>query len=65
MPGVERAVEGLASGATLEIVVPPDEAYGERDAAGVFVVPPTKAEEMYTPETFGRSGTDRVEIRAD
>lgn len=27
---------------------------------GNFVVPPTKAEEMYNPETFGRSGTDRV-----
>jgi alpha-2-macroglobulin len=27
---------------------------------GVFIVPPTKAEEMYHPETFGRSGTDRV-----
>jgi len=27
---------------------------------GVFGVPPTKAEEMYHPETFGRSGTDRV-----
>jgi len=27
---------------------------------GQFVVPPTKAEEMYTPETFGRSGSDRV-----
>ncbi len=27
---------------------------------GMFVVPPTKAEEMYHPETFGRSGTDRV-----
>jgi len=27
---------------------------------GLFVVPPTKAEEMYHPETFGRSGTDRV-----
>jgi len=27
---------------------------------GVFVVPPTKAEEMYHPETFGRGGTDRV-----
>jgi uncharacterized protein YfaS (alpha-2-macroglobulin family) len=25
---------------------------------GTFVVPPTKAEEMYTPETFGRSATD-------
>ncbi|MFL6212574.1 MAG: alpha-2-macroglobulin family protein [Blastocatellia bacterium] len=27
---------------------------------GVFVVPPAKAEEMYHPETFGRSATDRV-----
>lgn len=27
---------------------------------GTFVAPPAKAEEMYAPETFGRSGTDRV-----
>jgi hypothetical protein len=27
---------------------------------GTFVVPPTKVEEMYAPETFGRSATDRV-----
>jgi uncharacterized protein YfaS (alpha-2-macroglobulin family) len=27
---------------------------------GEFVVPPAKAEEMYTPEVFGRSGSDRV-----
>ena len=27
---------------------------------GAFVVPPTKVEEMYAPETFGRSATDRV-----
>ena len=27
---------------------------------GVFVVPPTKAEEMYAPETFGRGAVDRV-----
>jgi uncharacterized protein YfaS (alpha-2-macroglobulin family) len=27
---------------------------------GEFVVPPAKAEEMYHPETFGRSATDRV-----
>jgi hypothetical protein len=27
---------------------------------GEFVVPPTKAEEMYTPEVFGRSGSDKV-----
>jgi uncharacterized protein YfaS (alpha-2-macroglobulin family) len=27
---------------------------------GTFVTPPTKAEEMYAPETFGRSGSDVV-----
>ncbi|MCU0241493.1 MAG: MG2 domain-containing protein, partial [Vicinamibacteria bacterium] len=30
---------------------------------GRFVVPPTKAEEMYAPETFGRSATDRVWVK--
>lgn len=39
VPGVEHAVEGLEVGATLEVVVPPDEAYGDRDPSGVFVVP--------------------------
>ena len=29
---------------------------------GQFVVPPAKAEEMYAPETFGRSGTDRLHV---
>ena len=29
---------------------------------GNFVVPPAKAEEMYNPETFGRTGTDRVVV---
>ena len=29
---------------------------------GSFVVPPTRAEEMYAPETFGRSSTDRVVV---
>jgi uncharacterized protein YfaS (alpha-2-macroglobulin family) len=29
---------------------------------GSFVVPPPKAEEMYSPETFGRGATDRVVI---
>jgi uncharacterized protein YfaS (alpha-2-macroglobulin family) len=27
---------------------------------GEFIVPPARAEEMYTPETFGRGRTDRV-----
>ncbi len=29
---------------------------------GTFVTPPTKAEEIYAPETFGRSGTDIVVV---
>src|SRR5262249_6108414 len=29
---------------------------------GMFIVPPSKAEEMYHPETFGRSSTDRVVV---
>jgi len=29
---------------------------------GAFIAPPAKAEEMYHPETFGRSGTDRVVV---
>jgi len=30
---------------------------------GQFVVPPAKAEEMYHPETFGRTGTDFVNVQ--
>lgn len=29
---------------------------------GQFIVPPAKAEEMYSPETFGRSSTDFVNV---
>ena len=29
---------------------------------GSYIVPPTRAEEMYHPETFGRSGTDRLVV---
>ena len=29
---------------------------------GTFIVPPTKAEEMYAPEVFGRSGSDLVVV---
>jgi uncharacterized protein YfaS (alpha-2-macroglobulin family) len=29
---------------------------------GTFVTPPTRAEEIYAPETFGRAATDRVVI---
>ncbi|MFN2113687.1 MAG: Ig-like domain-containing protein [Anaerolineales bacterium] len=30
---------------------------------GTFVVPPAKAEEMYSPEVFGRSGSDLVIVK--
>ncbi|HVU02229.1 MAG TPA: Ig-like domain-containing protein [Polyangiaceae bacterium] len=30
---------------------------------GTFVVPPTKAEEMYTPETFGRTAAETVVVK--
>lgn len=39
VPGVEKAIEGLEAGALLEVVVSPPEADGERDPAGLFVVP--------------------------
>jgi uncharacterized protein YfaS (alpha-2-macroglobulin family) len=29
---------------------------------GTFVVPPTRAEEMYEPETFGRGATEKVVV---
>lgn len=30
---------------------------------GTFIVPPAKAEEMYSPEVFGRSGSDWVIVK--
>ncbi len=36
--------------------------YARATTPGNFVVPPAKAEEMYMPETFGRSAGDRVVI---
>src|SRR3954471_22544759 len=39
VPGVEKAIDGLDAGASIDLVVAPDEAYGDRDPAGVFVVP--------------------------
>ena len=34
--------------------------YARATTPGDFIVPPAKAEEMYFPETFGRSATDKV-----
>jgi uncharacterized protein YfaS (alpha-2-macroglobulin family) len=36
--------------------------YARATTPGTFIVPPTKAEEMYSPEVFGRSGSDWVVI---
>lgn len=36
--------------------------YARATTPGSFVASPTKAEEMYAPEVFGRSGTDRVVV---
>jgi len=32
--------------------------FARATTAGSFIIPPAKAEEMYSPETFGRSGTE-------
>jgi FKBP-type peptidyl-prolyl cis-trans isomerase SlyD len=61
VPGVERAIDGLESGALLEVVVPPSEAYGERDPSGVFVVPRTAfpaGEEVASGMMFSASRPD-------
>ena len=39
VPGVERAIEGAAVGEVVEVVVQPHDAFGDRDPAGVFLVP--------------------------
>ena len=37
--------------------------YARATTLGEFVVPPARAEEMYSPETFGRSASNRVVVR--
>lgn len=37
--------------------------YARATTPGEFVVPPAKAEEMYSPETFGRSASTKVVVR--
>ncbi|MFB6373997.1 MAG: alpha-2-macroglobulin, partial [Bradymonadaceae bacterium] len=36
--------------------------YARATTAGEFIVPPARAEEMYHPETFGRTATERVVV---
>lgn len=37
--------------------------YARATTPGIFIVPPAKAEEMYSPEVFGRSGSDWVIVK--
>ena len=37
--------------------------YCRATTPGTFIVPPAKAEEMYSPEVFGRSSSDKVIIK--
>lgn len=65
VPGVEKAIEGLESGALLEVVVPPADAYGDRDPSGVFVVPRgafPSGEEVATGMMFSASRPDGKSI---
>ena len=39
VPGLERELEGLSVGDEKDVVVAPVDAYGEREASGVFMVP--------------------------
>lgn len=39
VPGLENALEGKAAGDSLQVVVPPEEAYGEHDPDGMEEVP--------------------------
>ena len=39
IPGVEKALTGNAAGASVEVTVPPDEGYGQRDDQLVIQVP--------------------------
>ena len=39
VPGLERALEGQVAGATLEVTVPPEDGFGERDAQRTMRVP--------------------------
>jgi FKBP-type peptidyl-prolyl cis-trans isomerase SlyD len=39
VPGLERALEGLSAGEAKQVVVPPEDGYGEHDARGVQEVP--------------------------
>lgn len=50
IPGLERALEGKAEGEKLQVTVPPEEGYGQRDDALVQQVPKKLFAETAEPE---------------
>jgi FKBP-type peptidyl-prolyl cis-trans isomerase SlyD len=61
VPGVERAIEGAESGEVIEVVVPPDDAFGEHDPRGVFLVPRSafpRGEEVAAGMTYSANRPD-------
>lgn len=75
VPGLESALEGMKAGERRSIVVPPEEAFGARDEAGVFDVDkedfPNSAEVVAGDEFLAQSPEGEpmtmriVEVRAD
>ena len=65
VPGVERGIEGAEPGEVLELEVSPEDAYGDRDPRGVFVVPraafPT-GEDVAPGMTFSATRTDGKQL---
>jgi FKBP-type peptidyl-prolyl cis-trans isomerase SlyD len=50
IPGLERAIEGSSPGDSIEVTVPPPEAYGERDPRLVQAVPRERFPEETVPQ---------------
>ncbi len=50
IPGFEKAVMGREAGETVNVVIPPAEAYGERNDEMVIVVPKKEVPSHITPE---------------
>jgi FKBP-type peptidyl-prolyl cis-trans isomerase SlyD len=39
VPGIEAALDGRVPGATIDVAIPPEEAYGDRDPGALRVIP--------------------------
>src|SRR3990172_3558611 len=50
IPGLEKALEGLSAGDKKEVVVPPEEAYGEYNEQAIMHVPKSDLPEEVEPE---------------